>query len=86
LPDYTMRLHQALSRPRATMPYIYDLGRTWRHEIVLEKVLADHPLAHPEVLTGEGDNPIEYYNPDEPEDAVPFDVEAVNKVLRELIR
>jgi hypothetical protein len=84
LPDYTMRLHQALSRPRATMPYIYDLGRTWRHEIVLEKILADHPLAHPEVLTGEGDNPIEYYNPDEPEDAVPFDVEAVNTVLCKL--
>ncbi len=80
----SMRLHQALPQPKATMSYTYDLGATWRHQIVLEKVLDDHPLPHPECLTGQGDNPIEYYDPDDPEDPVPFDVTAINKVLNKL--
>jgi hypothetical protein len=57
-----------------TMSYTYDLGATWRHQIVLEQVLGDHPLPQPECLTGQGDNPIEYYDPDDPADPVPFDV------------
>lgn len=80
----SMRLHQALPQPKASMSYTYDLGATWRHQIVLEKVLDDHPLPHPECLTGQGDNPIEYYDPDDPDDPVPFDVTAINKVLNEL--
>jgi hypothetical protein len=66
------------------MSYTYDFGAAWQHEVVLEKVLADHPLAHPECLTGEGDNPIEYYDPDDPEDPVPFDAEAINKMLHKM--
>ncbi len=84
VPEYTMRLHQALPRPKATVSYTYDLGATWRHEIVLEKVLEDHPLSHPECVSSQGDNPIEYYDPDDPQDPVPFDAVAVNKVLRKL--
>jgi Plasmid pRiA4b ORF-3-like protein len=84
VPEYSMRLHQALSRPKATMSYTYDLGARWRHEIVLERVLDGHPLSQPECLTGLGDNPIEYYDPDDPEDAVPFDAEAINKLLHKL--
>jgi hypothetical protein len=80
----SMRLHQALPQPKATMSYTYDLGATWRHQIVLEKVLDEHPLPHPECLTGQGDNPIEYYDPDDPADPVPFDVAAINKLLNEL--
>jgi pRiA4b ORF-3-like protein len=84
VPEDSMRLHQALSRPKATMSYTYDLGARWRHEIVLERVLDGHPLPQPECLTGQGDNPIEYYDPDDPEDAVPFDAEAINKLLHKL--
>jgi Plasmid pRiA4b ORF-3-like protein len=84
VPESSMRLHQALSRPKATMSYTYDLGACWRHEIVLERVLDGHPLSQPECLTGQGDNPIEYYDPDDPEDAVPFDAEAINKLLHKL--
>ncbi|MEC3978733.1 plasmid pRiA4b ORF-3 family protein [Amycolatopsis sp. H20-H5] len=80
----TIGLHQALPQPKATMSYTYDLGATWRHQIVLEKVLDDHPLSHPECLIGQGDHPIEYYDPDDPTDPVPFDVTAVNKTLNEL--
>ena len=80
----SMRLHQALPQPKATMSYTYDLGATWRHQIVLEKVLDDHPLPHPECLTGQGDNPIEYYDPDDPADPVHFDVAAINKLLNKL--
>lgn len=84
VPEYTMRLHQALPHPKAMVSYVYDLGATWQHEIVLEKVLEDHPLPHPECVASQGDNPIEYYDPDDPDDPVPFDAVAVNKVLREL--
>jgi hypothetical protein len=84
VPEYTMRLHQALPHPKATVSYTYDLGENWRHEIVLEKVLEDHPLPHPECVASKGDNPIEYYDPDDPQDPVPFDAVAVNKVLRKL--
>jgi hypothetical protein len=51
---------------------------------VLEKVLRDHPLPRPECVAGKGDHPIEYYDPDEPEDPVPFDAEAINRVLYKL--
>jgi hypothetical protein len=33
---------------------------------------------------GHGDNPPEDYNPEFPEDPVPFDREAINKTLRRL--
>ncbi|MGH3621557.1 MAG: plasmid pRiA4b ORF-3 family protein, partial [Sciscionella sp.] len=84
VPEYSMRLHQALSHPKATMSYTYDLGAGWRHEIVLEKVLREHPLPQPECLTGQGDNPIEHYDPDDPADPVPFDPAAINTLLHKL--
>jgi hypothetical protein len=84
MPEFSMRLCRALPRPKATISYTYDLGAEWRHEIMLEKVLRDHPLPRPECVAGKGDHPIEYYDPDEPEDPVPFDAEAINKVLYKL--
>jgi hypothetical protein len=83
-PEHTMRLHQALPHPKATIFHTYDLGTSWKHEIVLEKVLHEHPLPQPECVAGTGDNPIEYYDPDEPEEPVPFDAEAINKRLHKL--
>jgi hypothetical protein len=32
----------------------------------------------------QGDNPIEYYDPDDPADPVHFDVAAINKLLNKL--
>lgn len=81
MPEHTMRLHQALPHPKATISHTYDLGASSKHEIALEKVLHDHPLPQPECVTGKGNNPIEYYDPEEP---VPFDAEAINKRLHKL--
>jgi hypothetical protein len=80
----SLRVHQALPQAKATMSHTYDLGTNWNHEIMLEKVLDDHPLPHPECLTGQGDQPIEYYYPEDPVDPVPLDVAAINKLLKKL--
>jgi hypothetical protein len=78
-------LYRALPQRGARISHTYDLGASWEHEIVLEKVLDDHPLSYPECVTGKGDNPIEYYDPDDPAEPSPFDIEAVNKRLRKLV-
>lgn len=78
----SIRLFQVLSQPKATISHTYDFGANWRHQIELEKVLDDHPLPQPECLGGRGDNPIEYYDPDDPADPEPLDVEAINKRLK----
>jgi len=84
VPEYTMRLHQALPRPKATIAHTYDFGASWQHEITLEKVLDDHPLPRPECVAGKGGDPIEYYDPDDPEEPAPFDVAAINERLRKV--
>lgn len=84
IPEYAMRLHQALPRPKATISQTYDLGACWQHEIMLEKVLNDHPLQRVECVAGEGGDPIEYYDPDDPEEPAPFDLAAINERLRKV--
>lgn len=84
VPEHTMRLHQALPHPKAAISHTYDLGASWKHEIALEKVLPERPLPQPEFVTGKGDNLIEYYDPDDPEEPVSFDAEAINKRLHKL--
>ncbi|MEU8178932.1 plasmid pRiA4b ORF-3 family protein [Microbispora hainanensis] len=76
------RLNRALPSLRSTLSYTYDLGDCRRHEIVLEKIL-DQEIDVPLCVDGRGDNPIEDYNPDYPEDPVPFDRDAVNRTLAE---
>lgn len=83
VPEYTMRLHQALPRPKATISHLYDLGTSWQHEIMLEKVL-DGPLSQPECVDGKGGDPIEYYDHDDPEEPGPFDIAAINERLRKV--
>ncbi|WP_433351991.1 plasmid pRiA4b ORF-3 family protein [Microtetraspora malaysiensis] len=78
------RLNRALPAPRTKLTYTYDLGDCWRHEIVLEKIL-DPELDVPICVDGHGDNPIEDYNPDYPEEPVPFDRNAVNRTLAECL-
>ncbi|MGH3433302.1 MAG: hypothetical protein ACRDQB_10750 [Thermocrispum sp.] len=51
---------------------------------MLEQVLDDHPLPQPECLTGQGDNPVEYYHPNGPADPAPFDAAAINRRLHQL--
>lgn len=80
-----IRLYQALPQPKATISHTYDFGASWHHLIELEKVLVGHPLPQPECVGWRGDNPVEYYDPDDPEEAKPFDVEAVNKRLAALL-
>jgi hypothetical protein len=43
-------------------------------------------IAHPVCVGGRGDHPLEDYNPDYPDDPVPFDQEAVNRKLQKLAR
>ncbi len=80
-----MPLWRALPAPGASLSHVYDFGASWQHEIVLEKVLDGHPLAHPECVAGKGDNPIEYYDPEDPVEPEPLDVGAVNTRLRHLV-
>lgn len=42
VPEYSMRLHAALSQLKATTSYTYDLGMAWQHEILLETVGSGH--------------------------------------------
>ncbi|WP_405140698.1 plasmid pRiA4b ORF-3 family protein [Sphaerisporangium sp. NBC_01403] len=78
--EYTYRINRALPSPHSKITYVYDLGDTWRHEILLEKV-RDDEVTHPVCVAGRGDNPIEHYDPEYPEDPVPFDQDAINKQL-----
>lgn len=84
VPEDSMRLHAALPQPKTTMSYTYDLGMTWRHEILLEKVLDGHPYRY-ECVAGQGDNPVEDDNPDYPEDPESFDIDVLNKLLDDLV-
>jgi hypothetical protein len=84
VPEYTITLHQALPGPKATISHTYDLGACWRHEITLEKVLDDQPLSRPECVGGKGGDPIEYYDPDDPEEPGPFDAAAINERLNKM--
>ncbi|MEV4471353.1 hypothetical protein ACFFR3_01200 [Nonomuraea salmonea] len=74
------RLNRVLPAPRSVLRYTYDLGDCWEHEILLERVVADE-LAAPICVDGRGDNPIEDYNPEYPEELMPFDRDAINRAL-----
>ncbi|MBF8192480.1 plasmid pRiA4b ORF-3 family protein [Nonomuraea sp. K274] len=78
------RLNRALPAPRSALRYTYDLGDCWEHEILLEKILTEE-IAVPICVDGHGDNPIEDYNPDYPEEPVPFDRDAINERLARLV-
>jgi hypothetical protein len=78
----SVRLNRALPKPGSKIVYVYDFGDDWRHEITLEKVFVpDEEPEHPVCTGGVGDNPIEDYDPEDPEDPVPFDRDVVNGYL-----
>ena len=41
------------------IPYVYDFGDYWQHEIVLEQIIEDYQFGYPTCLAGEGDCPPE---------------------------
>lgn len=43
----------------ATIPYVYDFGDDWKHEIVFDKVIDDYQFGYPTCLAGEGNCPPE---------------------------
>jgi hypothetical protein len=49
----SLRLFQAASRARSKFIYLYDMGDSWEHEIVVEKVLkVQEGKSHPVCLEG----------------------------------
>jgi hypothetical protein len=49
----SLMLFQAASRARSKFIYLYDMGDSWEHEIVVEKVLKDRKgKSHPVCLEG----------------------------------
>ncbi|MFJ9370947.1 plasmid pRiA4b ORF-3 family protein [Nocardia sp. NPDC101769] len=81
--EYAYRVNRALPAPTSTITYTYDLGDCHRHEITLERIDSAE-IAHPVCVDGRGDHPLEDYNPDYPEDPVPFVQDTVNHQLRTL--
>jgi hypothetical protein len=62
---------------------LYDFGDSWYHTVTLEKVLDTDPtLTHPRCVAGKGDAPVEHWNPEDPEEPVPFDIDDINKRLQ----
>lgn len=83
--EFGTRVASVLSAPRQKIVYRYDLGADWRHEIVLEEVVDREGGRDVPVCVGfGGDSPVEYPYEDEPEEPVPFDLDAVNRRLSEL--
>lgn len=78
-----LRLDTAFERVGTTLSYTYDLGDCWDHDIALDKIL-DQPesgMLYPRCTAGTGDNPIEDWNPECPQEPVAFDLTAVNAAL-----
>jgi hypothetical protein len=84
-----VRLAKAMPREGATMTYVYDLGDCWEHRITVETIdeLPEPDSAAFAILCtgGSGDAPIEDWHPGDGEGATPFDIDAINKNLVELL-
>jgi hypothetical protein len=65
--------------------YTYDLGTCWRHEITLEKMVSREPgRTYPVCVAFKGDQPVEYWSEEDPQDPEPFDLAEVNRSLSHL--
>ena len=83
--EFVTRVASVLTRPKQKIAYRYDLGAGWRHEIMLEKVVdRGNGNTRPVCVAFENDSPLEYPCEDEPEEPVPFDLDAVNRRLAAL--
>jgi hypothetical protein len=79
------RLSRVLPAVKSALTYVYDFGDWWEHKITLEKVLdADDSATYPTCLAGEGDAPVEDWNPEFPEKPTPYDRDDINRQLAAL--
>ncbi|MFG2044005.1 plasmid pRiA4b ORF-3 family protein [Dactylosporangium sp. NPDC048998] len=81
------RLGKAMPGEGATMTYVYDLGDQWEHQITVEKIdeLDDSAVASIVCTAGRGDAPIEDWHPEAGPATTPFDIDAINTKLAELL-
>lgn len=82
-----VRLRDAFpASARKPVRYEYDFGAGWVHEITRT---SSSPLAPgaavPRCLSFSGDNPVEYWNENEPSDPAPFDMAKVNAALADRV-
>lgn len=81
--EEAVRLRDAFpAGARKPVRYEYDFGAGWVHEITRagsSRLTPDEAV--PRCLSFSGDNPVEYWNEDEPADPEPFDMAKVNATL-----
>jgi hypothetical protein len=71
---------------RKPVRYEYDFGAGWVHEVTRTGSSRIAPgEAVPRCLSFSGDNPVEYWNEDEPIDSEPFDMARVNAALADQV-
>jgi pRiA4b ORF-3-like protein len=83
-----IRLKEAFRAARnagGKVEYTYDFGTCWRHEITLEKTVSREPgRMYPVCVAFKGDQPVEYWSEEDPQDPEPFDLAEVNRSLGSL--
>ena len=81
--EEAVRLRDAFpASARKPVRYEYDFGAGWVHEVTRTGSSRLAPgEAVPRCLSFSGDNPVEYWNEDEPADPEPFDMAKVNATL-----
>ena len=81
--EEAVRLRDAFpASARKPARYEYDFGAGWVHEVTRAGSFRLAPgEAVPRCLSFSGDNPVEYWNEDEPADPEPFDMAEVNAAL-----
>ena len=84
--EEAVRLRDAFpASARKPVRYEYDFGASWVHEVTRTGSSRVAPgEAVPRCLSFSGDNPVEYWNDDEPADPEPFDMAKVNVTLADL--
>jgi hypothetical protein len=85
--EEAVRLRDAFpATARKPVRYEYDFGAGWVHEVTRtgsSRVASGEAV--PRCLSFSGDNPVEYWNEDEPADSEPFDMAEVNTALAERV-
>ena len=92
--ESAVALAQVAAADKAKVVYVYDFGDDWRHDIVVEKILAAEPgVAYPRCIAGRGQTPAEdsggiwAFNEERAQDGVPggsFDPADMTEALVDL--
>jgi hypothetical protein len=85
--EEAVRLRDAFpASARKPVRYEYDFGASWVHEVTRAGSSRLAPgEAVPRCLSFSGDNPVEYWNEDEPVNPAPFNVAKVNAALADRV-